>query len=149
MRQEVGRDRCFFLHVSLIPYIGPSGELKTKPTQHSVQALRTIGITPDALVCRSDRPINDSIKRKVANMCDVDQEAVVSCVDAPSIYDIPKVLHARGPGRLRRAPARPVVPRRRLDATGTGCCSASTAPPSRSPSRSSASTSTCPTPTCR
>jgi CTP synthase len=96
VRQQVGRDRCFFLHVSLIPYIGPSGELKTKPTQHSVQALRTIGITPDAIVCRSDRPINESIKRKVANMCDVEQEAVVSAVDAPSIYDIPKVLHAEG-----------------------------------------------------
>ncbi len=96
VRQEVGRDRCFFLHVSLIPYIGPSGELKTKPTQHSVQALRTIGITPDAIVCRSDRPINDAIKRKVANMCDVDIDAVVSAVDAPSIYDIPKVLHAEG-----------------------------------------------------
>jgi CTP synthase len=96
VRQEVGRNRCFFLHVSLIPYIGPSGELKTKPTQHSVQALRTIGITPDAIVCRSDRPINDSIKRKVANMCDVEQEAVVSAVDAPSIYDIPRVLHAEG-----------------------------------------------------
>ena len=96
VRQQVGRDRCFFLHVSLIPYIGPSGELKTKPTQHSVQALRTIGITPDAIVCRSDRPIHDGIKRKIANMCDVDQEAVVSAVDAPSIYDIPKVLHAEG-----------------------------------------------------
>ncbi len=96
VRQEVGRDRCFFLHVSLIPYIGPSGELKTKPTQHSVQALRTIGITPDAIVCRSDRPINDAIKRKVANMCDVDIDAVVSAVDAASIYDIPKVLHAEG-----------------------------------------------------
>ncbi len=96
VRQEVGRDRCFFLHVSLIPYIGPSGELKTKPTQHSVQALRTIGITPDAIVCRSDRPINDGIKRKIANMCDVDIDAVVSAVDAPSIYDIPKVLHAEG-----------------------------------------------------
>ena len=96
VRQEVGRDRCFFLHVSLIPYIGPSGELKTKPTQHSVQALRTIGITPDAIVCRSDRPINEAIKRKVANMCDVEQEAVVSAVDAASIYDIPKVLHAEG-----------------------------------------------------
>ncbi len=96
VRQEVGRDRCFFLHVSLIPYIGPSGELKTKPTQHSVQALRTIGITPDAIVCRSDRPINDGIKRKIANMCDVDQEAVVSAVDAASIYDIPKVLHSEG-----------------------------------------------------
>ena len=96
VRQQVGRDRCFFLHVSLIPYIGPSGELKTKPTQHSVQALRTIGITPDAIVCRSDRPINEGIKRKIANMCDVDQDAVVSAVDAASIYDIPKVLHAEG-----------------------------------------------------
>jgi hypothetical protein len=96
VRQEVGRDRCFFLHVSLIPYIGPSGELKTKPTQHSVQALRTIGITPDAIVCRSDRPIHEGIKRKIANMCDVEQEAVVSAVDAPSIYDIPKVLHSEG-----------------------------------------------------
>jgi CTP synthase len=96
VRQFVGRDRCFFLHVSLIPYIGPSGELKTKPTQHSVQALRTIGITPDAIVCRSDRPISEAIKRKIANMCDVEQEAVVSAVDAPSIYDIPKVLHSEG-----------------------------------------------------
>ncbi len=96
VRQQVGRDRCFFLHVSLIPYIGPSGELKTKPTQHSVQALRTIGITPDAIVCRSDRPIHEGIKRKIANMCDVDIEAVVSAVDAASIYDIPKVLHSEG-----------------------------------------------------
>ncbi len=96
VRQAVGRDHCFFLHVSLIPYIGPSGELKTKPTQHSVQALRTIGITPDAIVCRSDRPLTDGIKRKIANMCDVEQEAVVSAVDAASIYDIPKVLHSEG-----------------------------------------------------
>ncbi len=96
VRQEVGRDRCFFLHVSLIPYIGPSGELKTKPTQHSVQSLRAIGITPDAIVCRSDRPISEGLKRKVANMCDVDHDGVVSAVDAPSIYDIPKVLHAEG-----------------------------------------------------
>ncbi len=96
VRQEVGRDRCFFLHVSLIPYIGPSGELKTKPTQHSVQSLRAIGITPDAIVCRSDRPLTDGIKRKIANMCDVEEAAVVSAVDAPSIYDIPKVLHSEG-----------------------------------------------------
>jgi CTP synthase len=96
VRQEIGRDRCFFLHVSLIPYIGPSGELKTKPTQHSVQSLRAIGITPDALVLRSDRELNPSLKRKVSLMCDVDEEAVVSAVDAPSIYDIPKVLHAEG-----------------------------------------------------
>jgi len=96
VRQRVGRESCFFLHVSLIPYIGPSGELKTKPTQHSVQSLRAIGITPDAIVCRSDRPITEGIKRKIAGMCDVDEEAVVSAVDAASIYDIPKVLHSEG-----------------------------------------------------
>jgi CTP synthase len=96
VRQEVGRDHCFFLHVSLIPYIGPSGELKTKPTQHSVQSLRAIGITPDALVLRSDRPISQGLKRKVSLMCDVDEEAVISAVDAVSIYDIPKVLHSEG-----------------------------------------------------
>ena len=96
VRQEVGRDNVFFLHVSLLPYIGPSGELKTKPTQHSVAALRSIGIQPDALVLRADRPVPASIKRKISLMCDVDQEAVVAAVDAPSIYDIPKVLHAEG-----------------------------------------------------
>jgi CTP synthase len=96
IRHEIGRDRCFFLHVSLLPYIGPSGELKTKPTQHSVAALRSIGIQPDAIVCRSDRPISIGLKRKVSLMCDVDEEAVVSAPDAPSIYDIPKVLHSEG-----------------------------------------------------
>ncbi|HEX4830130.1 MAG TPA: CTP synthase [Trebonia sp.] len=96
IRHEIGRDRCFFLHVSLLPYIGPSGELKTKPTQHSVAALRSIGIQPDAIVARSDRPISDGLKRKISLMCDVDEEAVVSTPDAPSIYDIPRVLHAEG-----------------------------------------------------
>jgi CTP synthase len=93
VRRDVGRDNVFFLHVSLVPYLAPSGELKTKPTQHSVAALRNIGIQPDALVCRSDRQLPASVKRKIALMCDVDEEAVVSCPDAPSIYDIPKVLH--------------------------------------------------------
>ena len=96
VRHDVGRDNCFFLHVSLVPYIGPSGELKTKPTQHSVAALRSIGIAPDAVVCRADRDIPDSVKRKISLMCDVDEEAVVAAVDAPSIYDIPKVLHSEG-----------------------------------------------------
>jgi CTP synthase len=96
IRHEIGRDRCFFIHVSLLPYIGPSGELKTKPTQHSVAALRSIGIQPDAIVARSDRPITDSLKQKISLMCDVDAEAVVSTPDAPSIYDIPKVLHGEG-----------------------------------------------------
>ncbi len=96
VRRDVGRDNVFFLHVSLVPYIGPSGELKTKPTQHSVAALRSIGIQPDAIVCRADREIPDSVKGKIAAMCDVEPEAVVSAIDAPSIYDIPKVLHAEG-----------------------------------------------------
>jgi len=96
IRQDVGRDNVFYLHVSLVPYIGPSGELKTKPTQHSVAALRSIGIAPDAIVIRSDREIPDSVKRKISAMCDVDVEAVVAAVDAPSIYDIPKVIHSEG-----------------------------------------------------
>src|SRR6185503_3903469 len=96
VRQDIGRDNCFFLHVSLVPYIGPSGELKTKPTQHSVAALRSIGIQPDAIVCRADREIPSSIKKKISLMCDVDEEAVVTAADAPSIYDIPKVLHSEG-----------------------------------------------------
>lgn len=96
IRQDVGRENVFYLHVSLVPYIGPSGELKTKPTQHSVAALRSIGITPDAIVVRSDRSIPESVKRKISAMCDVDLEAVVAAVDAPSIYDIPKVLYSEG-----------------------------------------------------
>ncbi len=96
VRHEIGRDNVFFLHVSLLPYIGPSGELKTKPTQHSVASLRNIGIQPDAIVLRADREVPSSIKRKISLMCDVDTEAVVAAVDAQSIYDIPKVLHREG-----------------------------------------------------
>jgi CTP synthase len=96
VRHEIGRENVFFLHVSLLPYIGPSGELKTKPTQHSVASLRSIGIQPDAIVLRADREVPSSIKRKISLMCDVDTEAVVAAVDAPSIYDIPKVLHREG-----------------------------------------------------
>ncbi|MDI1289023.1 MAG: CTP synthase [bacterium] len=96
VRHEIGRENVFFLHVSLLPYIGPSGELKTKPTQHSVASLRNIGIQPDAIVLRADREVPSSIKRKISLMCDVDTEAVVAAVDAASIYDIPKVLHREG-----------------------------------------------------
>lgn len=96
VRHDIGRANCFFLHVSLVPYLGPSGELKTKPTQHSVAALRSIGIQPDAIVCRADRELPDGIKRKISLMCDVDEDAVVTAADAPSIYDIPKVLHREG-----------------------------------------------------
>ena len=96
VRHEVGRENTFFLHVSLLPYIGPSGELKTKPTQHSVAALRSIGIQPDAIVLRADRPVPGEIRRKISLMCDVEEKAVVLAADAPSIYDIPKVLHGEG-----------------------------------------------------
>jgi CTP synthase len=96
VRQDVGRDNVFFVHVSLVPFIGPSQELKTKPTQHSVAALRSIGIQPDAIVLRADRALPTSVKAKIASMCDVDLDAVVTCPDAPSIYDIPHVLHDEG-----------------------------------------------------
>jgi CTP synthase len=93
VRHDVGRDNVFFLHVSLVPYLAPSGELKSKPTQHSVAALRSIGIAPDALILRCDRDIPESVKNKIALMCDVEIDGVISTPDAPSIYDIPKVLH--------------------------------------------------------
>ena len=95
VRQDIGRDNVFFLHVSLVPYIGPSHELKTKPTQHSVATLRSIGIQPDAIVIRSDREVPQDVRSKIARMCDVDEDAVVNCADAPSIYDIPRVIHAQ------------------------------------------------------
>ncbi|MET8090812.1 CTP synthase [Micromonospora sp. NPDC005220] len=96
VRHDLGRDNCFYLHVSLVPYLAPSGELKTKPTQHSVAQLRNIGIQPDAIVLRCDREIPVKLKEKLSLYCDVDAEAVVACPDAPSIYDIPKVLHREG-----------------------------------------------------
>ncbi|WP_312182926.1 CTP synthase, partial [Arthrobacter sp.] len=95
VRQDIGRGNVFFLHVSLVPYIGPSQELKTKPTQHSVAALRSIGIQPDAIVIRSDRPVPNAMREKIGRMCDVDVDAVIGCPDAPSIYDIPKTLHSQ------------------------------------------------------
>ncbi|MFT4086601.1 MAG: CTP synthase [Gordonia sp. (in: high G+C Gram-positive bacteria)] len=94
IRHDLGRENVFFLHVSLVPYLAPSGELKTKPTQHSVAALRSIGIQPDALILRCDRPVPDALKKKIALMCDVDVDGCISTPDAPSIYDIPKVLHS-------------------------------------------------------
>ncbi|MDY6049422.1 MAG: CTP synthase [Corynebacterium sp.] len=93
MAHEVGRKNMMFIHCSLVPYLAPSEELKTKPTQHSVAELRGIGIMPDALVLRADREVPEAQKQKIALMCDVDEAGVISCPDAPSIYDIPKVLY--------------------------------------------------------
>src|SRR5690606_21835397 len=96
LRHELGRGNVFFVHVSLVPFMGASGEQKTKPTQHSVAALRQVGIQPDALVLRSDRPVSVGNRNKIALMCDVDIEGVVNTVDLPSIYDIPSTLNEQG-----------------------------------------------------
>nr|WP_291497669.1 CTP synthase [Actinomyces sp.] len=96
VRQQLGRENCCFVHVSLLPFLAAAGELKTKPTQHSVASLRSIGIQPDALVLRTEHDVPESVKNKVALMCDVERDAVVVCKDAPSIYEIPRVLHAEG-----------------------------------------------------
>jgi len=95
-RKDVGRDNVCYLHVTLVPYLGPSGEQKTKPTQHSVTELRSRGIQPDVIVCRSDRPISPGLKRKISLLCDVPVEAVASAVDASNLYEIPLVLHEEG-----------------------------------------------------
>jgi CTP synthase len=96
LRNEVGRDNVAFVHVSLMPFIGPTGELKTKPTQHSVKELRSIGIQPDVIVCRSDRPITAHLKEKISLLCDVEIRGVVSAVDADSIYEVPLILRSEG-----------------------------------------------------
>jgi CTP synthase len=95
-RKDVGRDSVFYVHVTLVPFIGPSGEQKTKPTQHSVTELRSRGIQPDAIVCRSDRPIPTRLKEKISQLCDVPEEGIVSAVDAETLYEIPLVLHDEG-----------------------------------------------------
>jgi CTP synthase len=95
-RKDVGRENVFYVHVTLVPFIGPSSEQKTKPTQHSVTELRGRGIQPDAIVCRSDRPIPNALKEKISQLCDVPEEGIVSCVDAPSLYEVPLVLHDEG-----------------------------------------------------
>ena len=111
-RLEVGRDNVCYVHVTLVPFIGPSGEQKTKPTQHSVTELRSRGIQPDAIVCRSEQPISDSLKRKISNLCDVPIEGVVNAADAESLYEIPIVLHEEGldsfVSNILRLPDRPI-----------------------------------------
>jgi CTP synthase len=95
-RKDVGRDSVFYVHVTLVPFIGPSGEQKTKPTQHSVTELRARGIQPDVIVCRSERPLSDALKQKISRLCDVPPEAVVNAADAANIYEVPLVLHEEG-----------------------------------------------------
>src|SRR5690606_26120817 len=99
-RLDIGRDNVCYLHVTLVPFIGPSGEQKTKPTQHSVTELRSRGIQPDAIVCRSEAAISDDLKRKISNLCDVPVEAVVNAADARSLYEVPLVMHDEGLDRV-------------------------------------------------
>jgi CTP synthase len=99
-RQDVGRDNTLYVHLTLVPFIGAAGELKTKPTQHSVRDLRSIGIQPDILLCRTDRFLDSDIKRKIALFCDVDEEAVITAKDVPTIYEVPTVLAAEGLDRI-------------------------------------------------
>ncbi len=99
-RHDVGRDNVCYVHLTLVPYLAPSGEQKTKPTQHSVTELRGRGVQPDVIVCRSDQPISEALKRKISLLCDVPVEGVISAVDAPSIYEIPLVLHEEGFDRI-------------------------------------------------
>jgi CTP synthase len=96
LRLDVGRENVCYVHVTLVPFIGPSGEQKTKPTQHSVTELRSRGIQPDAIVCRSEAPISIDLKRKISNLCDVSMDAVVNAADARNLYEIPLVLHDEG-----------------------------------------------------
>ena len=148
VRHELGRNNVFFVHVSLVPFMDASGEQKTKPTQHSVAALRSIGIQPDALVLRSDRPVSDANKRKIALMCDVDEDAVVNAVDVPSIYDIPTLLNDQGLDQVIVEALRLERARRRLDAWNARAAGRARAEEGRHDRAWSASTSTCPTPTC-
>src|SRR5512144_1278070 len=99
-RQDIGRDNTLYIHLTLVPFIGTAGELKTKPTQHSVRDLRSIGIQPDVLLCRTDRFLDPDIKRKIALFCDVDEEAVITAKDVPSIYEVPLVFGAEGLDRI-------------------------------------------------
>ena len=100
LRQDVGRENTLYIHLTLVPFIGAAGELKTKPTQHSVRDLRAIGIQPDILLCRTDRHLDADIKRKIAHFCDVDEEAVITARDVSNIYEVPTVLAEEGLDRI-------------------------------------------------
>lgn len=100
IKNDIGKDNCLYVHVTLVPYIEAAGELKSKPTQHSVKELRSIGIQPDVIVCRSSRPITAEVISKIALFCDIEREAIVPLMDVPSIYEVPLVLEERGVGDL-------------------------------------------------
>jgi CTP synthase len=116
LRADLGRDNVLYIHVALVPYVASAGELKTKPVQHSVKELRSIGIVPDIIVCRTDRFLSRSVKAKIALFCNVDDEAVIAAKDVETIYELPLVLHGEGldeavVGRLNIWTARPNLER--------------------------------------
>ena len=141
LRQDVGRDNTLYIHLTLVPFIGAAGELKTKPTQHSVRDLRAIGIQPDILLCRTDRYLDQDIKRKIALFCDVDEEAVITAKDVSSIYEVPLVLADEGPRSHRAQSAASAAQPKRGWRRGPTSSIASSIPPTSSRSTSSASTS--------
>ncbi|MFB9330678.1 CTP synthase [Paenibacillus aurantiacus] len=96
IKSDIGRDNVMYVHVTLIPFIKAAGEVKTKPTQHSVKELRSIGIQPNVIVCRTEQPIAEELKRKIALFCDIDANAVVECIDAPTLYEVPLMLREQG-----------------------------------------------------
>lgn len=113
MRKDLGRENVLYIHLTLLPYISATGELKTKPTQHSVKELRSIGIQPDVIVCRSDYPVNDKLKEKIALFCDVEVRAVIPLITVPTIYEVPLLLEEAGLGEFIME--RLELPRRRKD----------------------------------
>ena len=145
-RQDAGRDNTIYIHLTLVPFIGTAGEVKTKPTQHSVRDLRSIGIQPDILLCRTDRPLPRDVKQKIALFCDVDEEAVITARDVETIYEVPLALARRASTRSSsscstfRTPS--ATPR-----TGSSWSRASSIPTTSSRFMSSASTSATRTPT--
>lgn len=100
IKKEVGRNDVLYIHVTLVPYIGAAGELKTKPTQHSVKELRSIGIQPDIIVCRTERALSDEMKDKLALFCDIDKDAVIENKTLNSIYEVPLLLSEEGMDRI-------------------------------------------------
>ena len=140
-RQDVGRDNSLYVHLTLVPFIGAAGELKTKPTQHSVRDLRSIGIQPDILLCRTDRFLDPDIKRKIALFCDVDEEAVITAKDVSSIYEVPLVLAAEGLDRIVLKYLHLPQTERRMPEPGKTSSNAPRSRPTTSRSTSSASTS--------
>ncbi len=139
-RQDVGRENALYIHLTLVPYIGAAGELKTKPTQHSVRDLRSIGIQPDMLLCRTDRPLPRDVKQKIGLFCDVDEEAVITARDVSTIYEVPLVLRDEGLDRVLLKLLGP-APRASRDGALGGAGRSHQAPrPTRSRFTSSAST---------